>query len=918
MAAEIDLFSFLKTRNIPDTVINQVKLTDDKIDINVIDVTTEEVRTVYQTIWGQTCTQRILSSKNCDKRKPRSGVSEVGSHAESIQASLEDVEVNFGPVDDDGDNHNSTLPWNPHDFNSMQHSKLNDGPVSSSSLPASPDPFEKELHLLKLRQVNIVDDVLNIFMEPKLLNANLKMEFTNAKAVDSDGVSREVYSTFWEHFLEQCEGEDERVPRLRPDYSEKAWQALGRVWLKGYLDLKIIPIRLSPVFVLACCQGLGSVDEELLMMSFARFLSENERASLEKALQGNIDETVEDDLLDIFSRMGSHCLPSEDNMRAAILTMAHKALLQEPKFIIDCFHSSIHTALPTLITKESVIELYESKRPTNKKVAQMIKPSTESLNPQEQTALNHLLQYVRSINQRKLEIFLRFCTASTVLCTDTIESAGNPNQEASSQSAPPAQMHTPSKILLTKEYLERIATVSHGSDASQSSIESSGDDYIPSRGSLYEGSSEEPDSPIKIPVVKPKKSQRTRPTKSSDEDKKTTGSENCDDTNLANVSVLKLQKKKDGARVYSKTHYCFYCPIRCNKMSQHLTRKHSRESAVAEALSFPVKSKERKLHFDLIRNKGNRAHNNEVLKTGIGTLIPSQQTTKSVKASDYMHCVNCQAFLKRKTLWRHMSRCRLSQKCSTSKPGRSRAQALCAYAQPVPDGVSRKVWELVSAMHQDEVTAIIRKERSILKLGEHLYAKHGHDKTKHDYIRQKMREIGRLVQQSRKDGTLKRIKDFYVPSNFNNVVEAVKAVAGFDEDKNTYKTPSLALNLNRSRALFEKKSDVSVSCCALQTLKERKWNSSQVLPFTEDVKIMHMHLEKCREENQRNLKKNPNKKTWTKLATVTLAEVILFNRRREGEVSKMTLSAFTLRENSAVHSDVALGLSELEQKLCQH
>lgn len=189
-------------------------------------------------------------------------------------------------------------------------------------------------------------------------------------------VCREVYSGFWEHFLEQCEGEDERVPRLRPDYSEKAWQALGRVWLKGYLDHKIIPIRLSPAFVLACCQGLGSVDEELLM-SFARFVSENERASLEKALQGNIDETVED-LLDVFSRMGSHCLPSKDNVRAAILTMAHKALLQEPKFIIDCFHSSIHNAVPTLVTKESIMELYESKRPTNKKVAQMIKPSLKA------------------------------------------------------------------------------------------------------------------------------------------------------------------------------------------------------------------------------------------------------------------------------------------------------------------------------------------------------------------------------------------------------------------------------------------------------------------------------------------------------------------------------------------------------------
>ncbi|XP_028292074.1 uncharacterized protein LOC114455202 isoform X5 [Gouania willdenowi] len=105
---------------------------------------------------------------------------------------------------------------------------------------------------------------------------------------------------------------------------------------------------------------------------------------------------------------------------------------------------------------------------------------------------------------------------------------------------------------------------------------------------------------------------------------------------------------------------------------------------------------------------------------------------------------------------------------------------------------------------------------------------------------------------------------------------------------------------------------------ALQTLREAKWNTPSLLPFTEDVKMMHMHLDKCREEYQKTLKKDPNKRNWSKLATLTLCEVILFNRRREGEVSKMPLSAFTLRDTTGVHSDLAEGLSPLEQKLCQH
>lgn len=165
--------------------------------------------------------------------------------------------------------------------------------------------------------------------------------------------------------MELCEGEDERVPRLQPDYSEKKWEALGRVYLKLYLDHKIIPLRLSPAFVLACCQKLTSVDEDLLMTSFARFLSESERASLEKAMQGNMDDDVIEDMLDISSRMGSHSLPSQGNLQAVILKLAHKALLQEPKYIIDCFQNIISSCLCVLCHIRELMLSHSSDAGTN-------------------------------------------------------------------------------------------------------------------------------------------------------------------------------------------------------------------------------------------------------------------------------------------------------------------------------------------------------------------------------------------------------------------------------------------------------------------------------------------------------------------------------------------------------------------------
>ncbi|XP_013888865.1 uncharacterized protein LOC106536203 [Austrofundulus limnaeus] len=340
----------------------------------------------------------------------------------AINVPDEDIEIQFGPLSSHADETlDPTLLWIPDDINPFQHSTPNDGTASSTSTMEQPSQSDKEICCVQIRRINVVSDVINIFMEPTVMSVQLKMELTNEKAFDSDGVSREVYSAFWEHFLEQCEGEDERVPRLRPDFTEKHWQAVGRVWLKGYLDHNIIPIQLSPAFILACFQGVNSVDTELLMMSFSKFLSAPERVAVDRALQGNMDEDAEEDLLDLFSRIGSHSLPSKENLQASLSTIAHKVLLQEPKFVIDSFHSCFYNAVPSLGTKESIIELYKSKKATNKKVAQMIQPSSETLNSQEQTALSYLLRYVRSIDQRKLETFLRFCTGSTVLCKDKIE-----------------------------------------------------------------------------------------------------------------------------------------------------------------------------------------------------------------------------------------------------------------------------------------------------------------------------------------------------------------------------------------------------------------------------------------------------------------------------------------------------------------
>lgn len=437
----------------------------------------------------------------------------------------------------------------------------------------------------------------------------------------------------------------------------------------------------------------------------------------------------------------------------------------------------------------------------------------------------------------------------------------------------------------------------------------------------------------------PKKTHKTHFTSLAEPDTDKFSSDGCD------VTVMTLKKKDNGGRLYNKKFYCVFCSKPFNKMARHLESKHKDKPEVARAITFPKGSKERRIQFSVLRNRGNRFHNNQVIKEGKGMVIPRQQSSGPVNASDYMHCINCDAYLKRRSLWRHMQRCDLHKKVKGLKPGKTRVQALCSNAQPVPDSVNARFWKLVLDMNQDEVTDVVRKEKIILKFGEHLFNKHGHDVTKHDYIRQKMRETGRLILQGKKNGNLKTTSDFLVPANFPHVIEAVHKVAGLNEETNTYKTPSLALKLGHNlkkmaniveceamisgdenavcnvrmfKQICDTKWNECVSSQALRNLSETKWNAPQLLPFAEDVKKMHQHLNIQRKECQTKLEEDPNQKHWAELAKITLCEVILFNRRREGEVSKMRLNAFTLRDASLTHPDVELALSDLEKKLCKH
>ncbi|XP_074540059.1 uncharacterized protein LOC141806728 isoform X2 [Halichoeres trimaculatus] len=421
--------------------------------------------------------------------------------------------------------------------------------------------------------------------------------------------------------------------------------------------------------------------------------------------------------------------------------------------------------------------------------------------------------------------------------------------------------------------------------------------------------------------------------------------EPCSSQNINDTIVVSACQKKDGKRVYNKRHYCLYCSKPYAKMARHLESAHKSKPDVAKALSFTKGSNERKRQLHYIRNKGNFAHNAAVMETGKGELVASKRRNVEALGKDFMHCAHCQGLFTRKVLWRHMRSCKLKPGSVAPKPGKNRVQSMCKYTGPVPSHIKKELWEVISGMNPDPITDIIQHDRVIIDIGQHLLNKGGPSDKNKQNVREKMRELGRLIQSARRVTTLKTMEALINPKNYMETVKAVKFTCGFESDTSRFLIPSLALKLgnalvkvcrllkaqglisnnkelvkNASEFLdvHEEKWNEMISATALRNIREAKWNVPTLMPFTEDVQKMHAYLSQMQDEWHKSLSESPSTKAWIVLAKVCLAQIILFNRRREGEVASMPLSAFLTRDSTDPHEDVDWALSEVEKKLCRH
>ena len=400
----------------------------------------------------------------------------------------------------------------------------------------------------------------------------------------------------------------------------------------------------------------------------------------------------------------------------------------------------------------------------------------------------------------------------------------------------------------------------------------------------------------------------------------------------------------DDGRKWDKREYCLYCSKDSTNISKHYLLSHKTEADIKKILDLPKNSKKRSLEIMRVRRAGNYRHNVDVLKNGNGEIVVVARPSVETKPQDYLPCEGCLGFFLKEGLWRHKKVCPFVETGHMTRNVQSEAALLLPSPLEINEGLKTHV---VSKMATDNVTIAARNDQIIVKIGEKLYQKHGHLPHLRSHISQKMRELGRFLICARdEDSDIRCMADILVPAKFPLALKCTRTLCKFDSEVNCFGNPSLALKLghllkkcakvlkcealisgdtelgNRADgflSLCEDEWTDEISSCALSTLTTKKMNKGQTLPLSNDIVKLQKYFDEKAKTLVETLDGKFVKADWELLNQMTLAELVMFNRRRGGETQRLHVKAYMSRMENTQRppTEVLDSLSETEKCLLQ-
>lgn len=381
---------------------------------------------------------------------------------------------------------------------------------------------------------------------------------------------------------------------------------------------------------------------------------------------------------------------------------------------------------------------------------------------------------------------------------------------------------------------------------------------------------------------------------------------------VVRMAETTVNPKNPRQKISHKKHFCRYCGVAMEQIIRHVEARHSTERDVIAMTNAEKGSPERARLTTLMKNRGNFEHNIEVLRKKEGTLIVVRSPPDPVSAGFYYPCTQCFGFFSKNDVWRHHC---VSEVKVSAKQCRTLLSTALNKESPLLNSILEK-------MKCDAVTELIKDDPLIRRFLNQQLDKYEAAPTKIALIRGRARDIGRLLHHIQKNNSELRmceLQDLMVPERFDTIVESVHELANQRKEETGQPAASLPIKLGqtiekicgilngmgirsgdnelldrveRFSKLFKEEWPSKVSLKSRRQLYNAKLNKPDGIPKTEDVVKMAKCLSEEAEKRMTKWIQEPGLESGRKLAEAVLCQLIVFNKRRGGEASRMLVKNY--------------------------
>ncbi|VDI39265.1 Hypothetical predicted protein [Mytilus galloprovincialis] len=284
---------------------------------------------------------------------------------------------------------------------------------------------------VQVRRDNIIEDLINIYTDPTILQSYLHINVLGEPGSDWGGVSRDIFTSFWnEATALYFKGNDVHVPYLPPHKmeEERNFLLMGRILAHSTAILGYIPISICKSCMMVTIFNTTHIESNTLLEDFLLFVDLKDRNLIQSALNdfSGLSEDQKEDLQNLFYQFEMGCILKEETFRDQLLNMARNELVLKPRSLCE----KLRLGIPEVhfdqfwsqMTIDHISILHARLKPTPEKVVKCLKLAEplRLLDMKRRKVFQYFKDFIEQLGDEDLQKFLQFITGQNCVPKHTI------------------------------------------------------------------------------------------------------------------------------------------------------------------------------------------------------------------------------------------------------------------------------------------------------------------------------------------------------------------------------------------------------------------------------------------------------------------------------------------------------------------